>query len=117
MMVRMPPANLRGHILKGGNMSVQILINGLALGSVYALISVGFSLIFNVLKFSNFSHGGLMVLSAFIGYYVSTKVGSSLVLVILASMIAGGVVAVLGEFIAFRRITLRNTSTIYFFVS
>jgi len=98
-------------------MSLQILINGLAVGSVYALISVGFSLIFNVMKFSNFSHGGVMVFSAFIGYYVSTKVGASLVIVILASMIAGGLVAVLGEFIAFRRITLRNTSMIYYFVS
>jgi branched-chain amino acid transport system permease protein len=98
-------------------MSLQILINGLAVGSVYALISVGFSMIFNVMKFSNFSHGGVMVFSAFIGYYVSTKVGASLVIVILASMIAGGLVAVLGEFIAFRRITLRNTSMIYYFVS
>jgi branched-chain amino acid transport system permease protein len=69
------------------------------------------------MKFSNFSHGGVMVFSAFIGYYVSTKVGASLVIVILASMIAGGLVAVLGEFIAFRRITLRNTSMIYYFVS
>lgn len=98
-------------------MSLQILINGLALGSVFALVSVGFALIFNILKFSNFSHGSLMMLSAFIGYYVATKTGLSLFPVILVAMAAGGLVAVMGELIAFRKITLRNTSTIYYFVS
>lgn len=98
-------------------MSLQVIINGLALGSVYALISVGFSMIFNVLKFSNFSHGGVMVLSAFAGYYVSTKVGASLFVVILTAMVVGGLVAVAGEFVAFRRITVHNTSMIYYFVS
>ena len=52
-------------------MSLQIIINGLALGSVYALIATGFSLIFNILKFSNFAHGALMTLSAFVGTFFS----------------------------------------------
>lgn len=98
-------------------MSLQILINGLALGSVFALISVGFALIFNILKFSNFSHGSLMMLSAFIGYYVAVKTGWSLLPVVVTAMFVGGLVAVIGELIAFRKITLRNTSTIYYFVS
>lgn len=98
-------------------MSLQIIINGIALGSVYALIATGFSLIFNILKFSNFSHGALMTLSAFIGYYVSAATGCSLIFVILVSMLAGGLIAYAGEFVAFRKITIRNTSPIYFFVS
>ena len=36
-------------------MSLQVIINGIATGSIYALIATGFALIFNVLKFSNFS--------------------------------------------------------------
>lgn len=48
-------------------MLVQQLVNGLALGSVYALIAVGFSLIFSVLDVINFSHGSLVML----GVYVS----------------------------------------------
>lgn len=98
-------------------MSLQILINGFALGSVYALIATGFSLIFNILKFSNFSHGALMTLSAFIGYFVSVRTGWSLVPIVLISMLAGGIIALIGEFVAFRKITLRKTSPIYFFVS
>lgn len=49
-------------------MTIQQLINGISLGSVYALIAVGFALIFNILKFSNFSHGGLMSVTAYMGY-------------------------------------------------
>ena len=98
-------------------MSVQIIINGLAVGSVYALIATGFSLIFNILKFSNFSHGALMTLSAFIGYFFAVRTGSSLIPVIIVSMLAGGLVAYLGELVAFRKITLRSTSPFYYFVS
>lgn len=87
------------------------------MGSVYALIATGFSLIFNILKFSNFSHGALMTLSAFIGYFFAVRTGSSLIPVIIVSMLAGGLVAYLGELVAFRKITLRSTSPFYYFVS
>lgn len=98
-------------------MSLQIIINGLALGSVYALIATGFSLIFNILKFSNFSHGALMTLSAFIGYFFAVSTGCSLIPVVIVSMLAGGLIAYIGELVAFRKITLRGTSPFYFFVS
>lgn len=96
---------------------LQYIINGIALGSVYALIATGFSLIFNVLKFSNFSHGALMTLSAFIGYFIAAESGWGLVPTILVAVATGSAVALAGEFVAFRRILIRNTSPIYFFVS
>jgi branched-chain amino acid transport system permease protein len=43
---------------------VQQLVNGVSLGAVYALIAVGFAMVFNVLKFSNFSHGGVLGIGA-----------------------------------------------------
>ncbi len=96
---------------------LQYIINGIALGSVYALIATGFSVIFNVLKFSNFSHGALMTLSAFAGYFIAAANKWGLVPTILVAVLTGSLVAVLGEFVAFRRILIRNTSPIYFFVS
>lgn len=98
-------------------MSLQIIINGLATGSVYALIATGFSLIFNVLKFSNFSHGATMTLCAFAGYFLAASRGLGLVPTILVAVVAGAFVALFGEFVAFRRITQRNSSSVYFFVS
>ena len=59
-------------------MSLQILINGLATGSVYALIATGFALIFNVLKFSNFSHGATMTAAAFVAYFLVSSKGMGL---------------------------------------
>ena len=98
-------------------MSLQIIINGLALGSVYALISTGFSLVFNVLKFSNFSHGALMTFCAFTGYFLAANHGLGLPLTIAVAMGTGIVVALFGEFVAFRRITQRQSSPVFFFVS
>ena len=48
---------------------IQQVINGLSLGSVYALIAVGYSLVYSVLLFSNFAHGGLLVIDGYICYY------------------------------------------------
>ncbi|MDR3230861.1 MAG: branched-chain amino acid ABC transporter permease [Synergistaceae bacterium] len=46
----------------------QQIINGLSLGSVYALIAVGYSLVYSILSFSNFAHGGFLVVGGYICY-------------------------------------------------
>ncbi len=96
---------------------MQILINGIALGSVYALIATGFSLVFNVLKFSNFSHGALMTLSAFAGYFIAAQKGWGLIPTILTAVVTGALVSLIGELVAFRRIIARRSSSEYYFVS
>ena len=98
-------------------MSLQILINGLATGSVYALIATGFALIFNVLKFSNFSHGATMTAAAFVAYFLVSSKGMGLTATLVAAAAAGAVIALFGEFFGFRRITLNHSSPTYFFVS
>lgn len=104
-------------------MSIQQLINGISLGSVYALIAVGFALIFNVLKFSNFSHGGVMTVTAYSGYLAAIalkgKISSTplLIITIIAAAIAGGFVAVIVERTAFRRLRINKSPVIYYFVS
>jgi len=98
-------------------MSMQILINGLALGSVYALIATGFALVFNVLKFTNFAHGAMMTCSAFVGYFFSASKGYGLWTTVIVSMLGGGIIAMIGEVIAFKRLLAKNASSFYFFVS
>lgn len=95
----------------------QLIIYGLALGSVYALISVGFALVFNILKFSNFSHGGIMVATAYIGYLAARNLHTNLFLTLLISAIAGGIIAMLVEFFGFRRLRKGNRDIILYFVS
>ncbi len=98
-------------------MSLQILINGLATGSIYALIATGFALIFNVLKFSNFSHGATMTAAAFIAYFLVSSKGMGLVPTLLVAGLAGAAISLFGEFVGFRRILKNHSSATYFFVS
>lgn len=98
-------------------MYLQILINGLATGSIYALIATGFALIFNVLKFSNFSHGATMTAAAFAAYFISAQKGWGFIPTLIVAGIAGGLIALFGEFVGFRRIIKNDSPSTYFFVS
>ena len=97
-------------------MSLQVIINGIATGSIYALIATGFALIFNVLKFSNFSHGATMTAAAFIAYFLVSSKGMGLVSTLLIAGLAGALISLFGEFVGFRRI-LKNHSNFFNFPS
>ena len=96
---------------------LQQAINGLSLGAVYALIAVGFAMIYNVLKFSNFAHGGVLGISAYVGFIAATQFQMPLIPVILIGMVAGAITAVVVEFVAFRWIRLQKGQLVYFFVT
>ena len=98
-------------------MSLQVIINGIATGSIYALIATGFALIFNVLKFSNFSHGATMTAAAFIAYFLVSSKGMGLVPTLLIAGLAGALISLFGEFVGFRRILKNHSAPTYFFVS
>jgi len=83
---------------------LQQLLNGLSLGGVYALMAVGFGLIFNVLKFSNFSHGAVVTLTAYFGFWLSRHVWQAFVPTLLATAVVGGLIAVVIERLVFRPI-------------
>lgn len=50
------------------NMLFEQLVNGLALGSFYALVAIGYSMVYGVMKLINFAHGDLFTLGSYIGY-------------------------------------------------
>jgi branched-chain amino acid transport system permease protein len=52
----------------------QQLINGLALGSILALIALGYTMVYGILRFINFAHGDIFMLGAFAGFYLAPKV-------------------------------------------
>lgn len=90
---------------------LQQLINGLAQGSIYALIAIGYTMVFGVLRFINFAHGDVYMLGAFAGLYTAPKLlalfgggpsyaGAALVLVSAMSICA--VIGVLIERICYR---------------
>ncbi len=52
----------------------QQLLNGLSQGFIYALIALGYTMVFGVLRFINFAHGDVLMIGAFTGFYVGPKV-------------------------------------------
>jgi branched-chain amino acid transport system permease protein len=97
--------------------SLQHLIIGISVGAVYSLVAVGFALIFSVLKFSNFSHGGMIAVTAYIGHHFAVTYQTSLIVTVIVAVIAGGLLGVLIEFVGFRSLRKSQGPLIYYFVS
>lgn len=94
-----------------------MIINGLSLGAVYALIAVGFAIIFNVLKFSNFAHGGFMTVTAYVGFLATRYFRLGLLPTLAVAALAGGFLGLGAELVAFRRLRNNRSPVIYYFVS
>jgi len=81
----------------------QYLINGLAQGSIYALIALGYTMVYGIIKLINFAHGEFYMIGAFIGFYCLVS-GMPLWMAFPAAMIGSGLVAVIVEKIVYRPI-------------
>jgi branched-chain amino acid transport system permease protein len=96
------------------NSFVTDLVAGIVHGSVYALIALGYSMVYGVLKLLNFAHGDVYMVGSFIGYGVLTVFGGALavsipialllVLMFFAATLGGGVLGVVIERFAYRRL-------------
>lgn len=95
---------------------MQYLITGLAIGSVYALIAVGFAMVFSILSFSNFSHGVIMACGGFIGYFLVTN-GCPWILAFIITAVTCGLLDMAVEFLAFRKLRISSGPLIYLFVA
>ena len=57
---------------------LQQLVNGLTLGSAYAVIAIGYTLVFGVLNIVNMAHGGIFMIGAYIGLLLVTEAGMNI---------------------------------------
>lgn len=62
-------------------MFLQQLITGLSVGSIYALMAVGYSLIYSLLNFTNFAHGASVLIGAYVGYFYISSVADNVLIV------------------------------------
>jgi branched-chain amino acid transport system permease protein len=91
---------------------VQQLVNGLTLGSVYALLALGYSIVYGILQLLNFAHGEVYMMGSFAGYFVLIGLGGPaspavpvvlvLVLMFLAGALGAGLLGVAIERFAYR---------------
>jgi branched-chain amino acid transport system permease protein len=99
---------------------VQQLVNGLTLGSVYALIALGYTMVYGILKLLNFAHGDVYMMGSFFGFFVLTAFGGAtgvsvnvvvlIVCMLGVAMLGAGILGVVIERFAYR--PLRNAPRI-----
>jgi branched-chain amino acid transport system permease protein len=83
-------------------MLIQQLVNGLFLGSIYALMALGYTMVYGIIKLINFAHGDVYMIGAFVGYFLINQLHLSFFPALILSMIASAVLGVVIEFLAYR---------------
>lgn len=81
---------------------MQQLLNGLFVGSIYALFAIGYTLVFGVLDRLNLAHSAVFSAGAFVGIELVTRAGLSIWLVLPAVLVVGGILGLVIERVAFR---------------
>jgi len=87
---------------------VQQLINGLNIGAIYALIALGYTMVYGILRLINFAHGDVYMVGAFAGFYIALSFGLagpsflSLTLVLVGAMLIAAAVGMVIERFAYR---------------
>jgi branched-chain amino acid transport system permease protein len=86
----------------GASYVLQQVVNGLSLGSVYALIAVGYSIVYGILRLINFAHGDILMVGVYVAFFVLAGTQLPLWIACLLSMGAAALLGVFIERIAYR---------------
>jgi branched-chain amino acid transport system permease protein len=81
---------------------LSYLINGLSLGSVYAIIALGYTMVYGIAKMLNFAHGDIMMVGAFVAFFALNSFGLPVVVSVVLSMLATTLLGVLIERLAYK---------------
>lgn len=100
----LPEVWARKYFSRRGKVIVffQQLVNGLTLGSAYAVIAIGYTLVFGVLNIVNMAHGGIFMIGAYIGLLLVTEAGMNIFPALAGAMIGGAVLGYALELLALR---------------
>ena len=96
---------------------LQQLINGISLGSIYALFALGFTLIFGVLEIINLAHSAVLAVGALLAYTLLAWAHVGLIPALLGASAGAGVVGVGIDYVAFRPLRLRQASRLASLIS
>ncbi len=90
---------------------VNQLINGLKLGSVYALVAIGYSIVYGILRLINFAHGDILTVGAYVALTLMVSFGAPIWLTIILAMLFAVVLGVLIERVAYRPLRTATEET------
>ena len=89
---------------------LQYLINGISIGSVYAIIALGYTMVYGIAKMLNFAHGDVIMVGAYISYCVTSYLGLPAIVSVIAAMVVCTVLGIIIEGLAYK--PLRGTSSL-----
>ena len=89
---------------------LQQVINGLALGSVYALLALGYTMVYGIIQLINFAHGEIYMIGAFAGFYSASTLKLPLLPTLLVAMAVSALAGIIIEKVAYK--PLRNSPRI-----
>ena len=89
---------------------LQHFINGMSIGAVYAIIALGYTMVYGIAKMLNFAHGDVIMVGAYIAFCVTNYLGLPAIVAIVAAMLVCTLLGILIEGLAYR--PLRGTSSL-----
>ncbi|HDL08286.1 MAG TPA: branched-chain amino acid ABC transporter permease [Desulfobacteraceae bacterium] len=90
----------------------QLLVNGLIAGGIYALVALGFSVIYRTVKFFHFAHGAVYTAGAYFGYTLAIQLKLPFILAFLMAMVFAAVIGVLIDRIVYRPLRKKKASNL-----
>jgi len=89
---------------------LQQLLNGVSLGSIYALMALGYTMVYGIIQLINFAHGDVYMVGAFVGYFCMTTLRLNFFVALIVAMLACALLGVIIERVAYR--PLRHSTRI-----
>lgn len=98
-------------------MLLQQLVNGISVGGVYALIASGYALIYSLIGFSNWAHGEVAMLGAYVALMFVTSLKLPFVVAVIVGILGAGLISALNERFAYRRIREKKSPTMFLMIA
>ncbi|KAF5432165.1 neutral amino acid transport system permease protein [Candidatus Methanophagaceae archaeon] len=91
---------------------LQLVINGIVVGSIIALAAIGLSMTYGILNFANFAHGDFLTLGAYLAFLFSVVLGTNFLTACVAAVVITALVAVLYDLVIWKRMRTKGASPV-----
>lgn len=95
----------------------QQIINGISVGGIYALMATGYALIYSLLGFSNWAHGDIAMVGAYLGFLFVGPLHLPWYLSLILALLGAGLLSLVSERLAYRKIRNSNSPTMFLMIA
>lgn len=89
----------------------QLLIYGLQLGTIYALVALGYTMVYGIVNLINFAHGDFLMLGAYAAFFTALFAGQNFVVCLIMAMVVTGLIGIITDRIAYK--PMRNQPKLF----